>query len=56
MIPRTPLSAAVLAGTLSMALGMPALAQESAGFIDGSSATLNLRNFYINRNFVDPLY
>jgi len=56
MIPRTPLSASVLAGTLSMALGMPALAQESAGFIDGSSATLNLRNFYINRNFVDPLY
>lgn len=54
MIPRTPLSAAVFAGTLVMALGMPASAQEGEGFIDGTRATLNLRNFYFNRNFVDP--
>jgi len=56
MIPRPPLSAAVLAGTLSMALGMPVTAQETEGFIDGTSATLNLRNFYFNRNFVNPAF
>ena len=27
-----------------------------SGFIDGTKANLNLRNFYFNRNFVDPAY
>jgi len=39
-----------------MALGMPVTAQETEGFIDGTSATLNLRNFYFNRNFVNPAF
>ncbi|WP_144948087.1 OprD family outer membrane porin, partial [Pseudomonas oryzihabitans] len=26
------------------------------GFIEGTKANLNLRNFYFNRNFVDPAY
>ncbi|WP_260980728.1 OprD family porin, partial [Pseudomonas oryzihabitans] len=29
---------------------------EEVGFIEGTKATLNLRNFYFNRNFVDPAY
>jgi hypothetical protein len=32
---------------------LPAQAEES-GFVDGAKATLNLRNFYINRNFTNP--
>ncbi|MGE1173599.1 OprD family porin [Pseudomonas sp. BW7P1] len=32
---------------------LPAMAEE-AGFIDGAKASLNLRNFYINRNFTNP--
>ena len=35
------------------AAALPAHAEE-AGFIDGASANLNLRNFYINRNFTNP--
>jgi hypothetical protein len=35
------------------AAALPAHAEES-GFIDGASANLNLRNFYINRNFTNP--
>jgi hypothetical protein len=31
-------------------------ADENSGFIEGSTATLNLRNAYINRNFVNPAY
>ncbi len=54
MTPRNPLSAAVFAGTLSLALGIPAAAQAAEGFVEGSKVTLNARNFYINRNFVDP--
>ncbi|TLX63900.1 outer membrane porin, OprD family, partial [Stutzerimonas nosocomialis] len=52
MTPRNPLAAAVFAGGLTMALGTPvAVAQE--GFVDGSKLSVNARNFYINRNFVD---
>lgn len=32
---------------------LPSHAEES-GFIDGASTNLNLRNFYINRNFTNP--
>ena len=56
MTPRNPLSAAVFAGTLSLALGIPAAAHAADGFVEGSKVTLNARNFYINRNFVDPAY
>ena len=56
MTPRNSLSAAVFAGTLSLALGIPAAAYAADGFVEGSKVTLNARNFYINRNFVDPAY
>ncbi|MBA1276076.1 OprD family outer membrane porin, partial [Stutzerimonas azotifigens] len=42
------LALAVTAATFSGA----AVAQE--GFVDGSKLSVNARNFYINRNFVDP--
>ena len=32
---------------------VPALAEE-AGFVEGAKVNLNLRNFYINRNFTNP--
>ena len=32
---------------------LPAFAEES-GFVEGAKVNLNLRNFYINRNFTDP--
>ena len=56
MTPRNPLSAAVFAGTLSLALGIPAVAHAADGFVEGTKISLNARNFYINRNFVDPDY
>lgn len=56
MTPRNSLSAAVFAGTLSLALGVPVVAHAADGFVEGSKVTLNARNFYINRNFVDPAY
>ena len=31
-------------------------ADENSGFIEGATATLNLRNAYFNRNFVNPAY
>lgn len=34
-------------------LALPASAEE-AGFIEGAKVNLNLRNFYINRNFTNP--
>lgn len=57
MTPRTPSSVALFAGgcmTLA-SLGICANAQ-AEGFIEDASTTLNLRNFYINRNFVDSDY
>ncbi|WP_417790933.1 OprD family porin [Stutzerimonas xanthomarina] len=53
MTPRNSLSAAVFAGTLSLALGIPAVAHAADGFVDGTKVTLNARNFYINREFRD---
>ena len=32
---------------------LPAQAEES-GFVEGAKVNLNLRNFYINRNFTNP--
>ncbi|WP_422417782.1 OprD family porin [Pseudomonas sp. GZD-222] len=43
----------LLPGLLAMTCALPALAAES-GFVEDAKASLNLRNFYINRNFVDP--
>ncbi|MDD2047934.1 OprD family porin [Pseudomonas putida] len=43
----------LLPGLLAMTFTLPALAAES-GFADDAKVNLNLRNFYINRNFVDP--
>ncbi|MDD1015363.1 OprD family porin [Pseudomonas sp. TNT2022 ID1025] len=40
-------------GFLAMTCTLPALAAEG-GFVEDAKASLNLRNFYINRNFVDP--
>lgn len=34
-------------------VALPALAEE-AGFVEGAKVNLNLRNFYINRNFTNP--
>ena len=48
--PRTALS---LIGCSSLALAMP-MSAEAEGFLDDSKATLNLRNAYFNRNFVNP--
>lgn len=45
---------------LTLALGAVSAslvqADENSGFIEGSTATLNLRNAYFNRNFVNPAY
>ncbi len=56
MIPRNALATAVMAASAALAFGLPAASQAAEGFIDGASASLNLRNFYINRNFVDSDY
>ncbi len=57
MTPRTPSSVALFAGgcmTLA-SLGFTAGAQ-AEGFVEDANFSLNLRNFYINRNFVDSDY
>ncbi|MEN5202782.1 OprD family porin [Pseudomonas wadenswilerensis] len=43
----------LLPGLLAMTCALPALAAEG-GFVEDAKVSLNLRNFYINRNFVDP--
>ncbi|MFK0088299.1 OprD family porin [Pseudomonas sp. NPDC090755] len=43
----------LLPGLLAMTCTLPAFAAEG-GFVEDAKANLNLRNFYINRNFVDP--
>ncbi|WP_172147631.1 OprD family porin [Pseudomonas tumuqii] len=45
----------VLLGAGSMALALP-LSSQAAGFSEDAKVTLGLRNFYINRNFVDPAF
>ncbi|SDH95061.1 outer membrane porin, OprD family [Pseudomonas flavescens] len=42
-----------LIGAGSMALALPFAAQ-AEGFVDDAKVSLNLRNFYINRNFTNP--
>ncbi|HUE93428.1 OprD family porin [Pseudomonas sp.] len=54
MIARNALSLALLSAG-SMALALP-LSSQAAGFTDDAKVTLGLRNFYINRNFVDPAH
>jgi hypothetical protein len=45
-----------LIGCSSLAvLAMPVIGH-AEGFVDDAKATLNLRNFYINRNFTNPTY
>jgi hypothetical protein len=41
--------------TAVVACALP-LEASAAGFLDDASANLNLRNFYINRNFTNPAY
>ena len=43
-------------GLIALALACVALpvAAEEAGFVEGTKVNLNLRNFYINRNFTNP--
>ncbi|MFJ2480028.1 OprD family porin [Pseudomonas sp. NPDC087598] len=43
-------------GLIALALAGVALpaAAEEAGFVEGAKVNLNLRNFYINRNFTNP--
>ncbi|WP_339465973.1 OprD family porin [Pseudomonas sp. EA_65y_Pfl2_P74] len=46
----------VFPGLIALALAgaaLPATAEE-AGFVEGAKVNLNLRNFYINRNFTNP--
>ncbi len=44
----------LLPGLLAMSCALPVFAANEGGFMEDAKATLNLRNFYINRNFVDP--
>ena len=49
---------ALLPSAIALALAAAAaslpLASHAAGFVEDAKVTLGLRNFYINRNFVDP--
>ena len=54
MTARNALSLALI-GAGSMALALP-LSSQAAGFVEDAKVTLGLRNFYINRNFVDPAF
>ncbi|WP_176518378.1 OprD family outer membrane porin, partial [Pseudomonas faucium] len=45
----------LLPGLLAMSCALPVYAAEG-GFMEDAKASLNLRNFYINRNFVDPAH
>lgn len=50
---------AVTASTFGLALvafAAPAIAEQDSGFVEDAKASFNVRNFYINRNFVDPAY
>ncbi len=42
-------------GCSSLALALP-MSADAEGFLEDSKATLNLRNAYFNRNFVNPAY
>ncbi|AYF86896.1 OprD family porin [Pseudomonas sp. DY-1] len=45
----------ILAAAVTLA-ALPAMAADEHGFVEDATATLNLRNYYINRNFVNPTY
>ena len=45
-----------LTAALGAGLATASHADENSGFIEGATSTLNLRNAYINRNFVNPAY
>ena len=47
----SPLARSISLGTLAVALSIPLAAQ--AAFIEDSKASLELRNFYMNRDFRD---
>ncbi|NWE68695.1 outer membrane porin, OprD family, partial [Pseudomonas gingeri] len=49
-LPSPALLALVMAGAT-----LPAMAEEH-GFVEDAQANLNLRNFYINRNYTNPAY
>lgn len=51
-----PIAPYALPGLIALALTGVALptAAEEAGFLEGAKVNLNLRNFYINRNFTNP--
>jgi hypothetical protein len=53
-----PVRRSLISLALALGAGQVAVVQadENSGFIEGASATLNLRNAYINRNFVNPAY
>ncbi|PAW51367.1 outer membrane porin, OprD family [Pseudomonas moraviensis] len=50
-----PCSTLTLIGCSSLALVLP-MSADAEGFLEDSKATLNLRNAYFNRNFVNPNY
>jgi hypothetical protein len=45
-----------LTAALGAGLATAVHADENSGFLEGATSTLNLRNAYINRNFVNPAY
>ena len=47
----SPLARSISLGTLAVALSIPLAAQ--AAFIEDSKVSLELRNFYMNRDFRD---
>ncbi|ROM67369.1 porin [Pseudomonas brassicacearum] len=51
-----PAHQSLISLTLAFCAGSSAVAQadQNSGFVDGAKATLNLRNAYINRNFINP--
>ena len=46
----------LLPGLLAVSCALPVYAADNGGFLEDAKASLNLRNFYINRNFVDPAH
>lgn len=50
------LAFSALALALALAAGTLSFGSQAAGFADDAKVTLGLRNFYINRNFVDPAF
>ncbi|MDT4805825.1 Porin-like protein NicP [compost metagenome] len=53
-LPKLTLLSATLGLALSVCAGSTLAAEQ--GFVEDAKITLGLRNFYLNRNFVDPAY